>query len=154
MIAIENVDIFNSPAEIIIHQANCFCTMGSGIAREIRLRYPRAYAVDKQTVKGAKSKLGQFTVAVADKDQDRTIINLYSQYNYGTAKALYTDYRAMRKGLEDIREFIYKMGWQNKVVGIPFNMGCDRGGGDWEIVQQTIQIIFGNSPIQILICKL
>jgi O-acetyl-ADP-ribose deacetylase (regulator of RNase III) len=36
----------------IIHQANCHCTMGSGIAKFIRERFPKAYEADCKTVKG------------------------------------------------------------------------------------------------------
>ena len=35
---------------IIVHGCNCFNTMGSGIAKEIRNRYPRAYESTKSVV--------------------------------------------------------------------------------------------------------
>jgi hypothetical protein len=60
----------------------------------------------------------------------------------------------MTKGLRDIGDFLGKMNMHNKVIGIPYKMGCDRGGGDWEIVFEIIKIVFGNSPFEILICKI
>ena len=50
--------------DVIAHQCNCFCIMGSGIAPQIAKRYPAAYAADKATVKGDANKLGDFTRAI------------------------------------------------------------------------------------------
>ena len=47
--------------DIIIHGCNCFNTMGGGIAREIRERYPEVSTVDSKTVSGDYSKLGNWT---------------------------------------------------------------------------------------------
>lgn len=52
--------------DYIIHGANCFCTFGSGIARQIKDRYPKAFMVDQLTQKGDDSKLGKFTQAYID----------------------------------------------------------------------------------------
>lgn len=151
MIYYREIDIFNAPVEIIVHQANCFCTMGSGIAKEIKKRYPRAFLVDKNTVKGDAKKLGQFTVALANKNQDKTIINLYGQYAYGKQQ-MHTNYLALTKGFNNIKDFLNKFNPKAK-VGIPHNIGCGLGGGDWSVVEGIIQSVFRNSDIEILICS-
>src|SRR3954462_12210839 len=101
MIEIHEGSIFEAPIDIIIHQCNCQNTMGKGIAKEIKKRYPRAAAVDRMTQKGDYKKLGQFTFADADENQKQMVINLYGQFRYGRDKR-YTDYKAVRRGLENI----------------------------------------------------
>ena len=49
--------------DIIVQGCNCFCAMGSGIAKEIRNRYPEAWQVDYDTEMGDMFKLGTFTSA-------------------------------------------------------------------------------------------
>ena len=66
---------------IIVQGCNCFCTMASGIAREIRETYPEAYAVDLQTVRGDYDKLGNYTVMLG---KQFNIINAYTQYDFNS----------------------------------------------------------------------
>lgn len=67
--------------DVIVQGCNCFCTMGSGIAKEIRERYPMAYEVDQLTVEGDIMKLGGWT-----ESQPGTflIVNAYTQYGYNS----------------------------------------------------------------------
>ena len=44
--------------DVIVHGCNCMCTMGAGIAKQIKQKFPEAYRVDCQTKKGDRSKLG------------------------------------------------------------------------------------------------
>jgi O-acetyl-ADP-ribose deacetylase (regulator of RNase III) len=84
LIMIVKIDcsVFDSPSQAIIHQANCFNTMGSGIACQIRQRYPEAYEADCKTISGDRSKLGKFSW-VKTNDGKYHIYNCYSQYQYG-----------------------------------------------------------------------
>ncbi len=75
--------------EGIIHQANCQNTMGSGIAREIRARYPEAYEVDCKTIAGDYKKLGTFS-SVKTKDGKFVIYNCYSQESYPCYSSTYS----------------------------------------------------------------
>src|SRR5882724_7601890 len=152
MINIHNGDIFEAPVDIIIHQCNCFNTMGAGIAKEIKRRYPSAYAADQATKKGDKHKLGSFSFAAPTDEQDKWIINLYGQYRYGRDEQ-YTDYKAMADAFSSIHKWLFKMELQDKVIGIPYGMGCGLGGGDWKIVEDLIEKIFGDKSHQVLICK-
>ncbi len=64
--------------DVIVQGCNCFCAMGSGIAKEIRNRYPEAWQVDYDTEMGDMFKLGTFTSAHTGKF---VIVNAYTQYN-------------------------------------------------------------------------
>lgn len=43
MIKIIDGDLFSSNADVIAHQVNCSSAMNSGIAKQIRNKYPEVY---------------------------------------------------------------------------------------------------------------
>jgi len=69
------------------------------------------------------------------------IVNAVTQEYYGSDGERYTDYDAVRSCFRDIREEIEY--WNKiykdvpKVINFPL-IGCDRGGGDWDIVARII----------------
>lgn len=76
--------------DIIVHGCNCQNTMGSGIAKEIRTRYPETYVVDTEYHKALAfdygepfvfEKLGNYTECMPD-DEKFTIVNAYTQVDY------------------------------------------------------------------------
>lgn len=76
--------------DIIVHGCNCQNTMGSGIAKEIRERYPESYIIDTEYHKTLAidygepfvfEKLGNYTECVCN-DEKFTIINAYTQLHY------------------------------------------------------------------------
>jgi len=135
----------------IMHQANCFHTMGGGIARQIAMRFPEAYEADKRdSVYGDRTKLGSFTYTATKNHQDKFIYNLYSQFTFGMGKQ--TLYDPMVEGLERIRIHAISKGLTR--LGLPFNMGCTLGGGDWRIVRVILDTIFKEEiDLDLYICK-
>lgn len=65
---------------VIVQGCNCFNTMGSGLAGEIKARYPNAYEVDCETGIGDRAKLGTYTTMVG---VQFNIVNAYTQFGYG-----------------------------------------------------------------------
>jgi len=149
-------DIFAVKCDAIVHQANCFHTMGSGIARAIREKFPEAYEADKNTKYGDIKKLGQFSFAkVKDAASPaRFIVNLYSQFNY-SAEERCTRYDALCDGLFNLREQMRaKAKGALRTLAIPFRMGSNRGGGDWNVVLAVITSVFGEATdFKVLICE-
>lgn len=144
-------NLVKEPLDAFIHQANCFNTMGSGVAREIKNTYPEVYYADCRTNKGSLNKLGTFSYA---RTLDGKIgYNLYSQYDYGYDGKLYTNYEAMRRGLEKILEHVKTHLKSDAKIGIPCRMGCARGGGDWNEVLKIIREVFENETLEIVICE-
>jgi hypothetical protein len=144
-------NLVEQPVDAFLHQANCFNTMRSGVAKSVVDKYPEVYEADCQTPTGDRGKLGTFSFS---RTSDGKIgYNLYSQFNFGYDGKLYTNYDAIRAGLLKIKEHIKENISNTARVGIPFNMGCARGGGNWDIVFNIIKEIFENDPIQIIICE-
>ena len=71
----------NGEFDIIVQGCNCFCTMGSGIARQIREQYPIAFSKDQETTVGDYNKLGNYTLAQTD---TFAIVNAYTQYKFNS----------------------------------------------------------------------
>ena len=156
MVKKQEVDIFKAPIDVLCHQANCMCTMGAGIAAEIRQRFPEAYKADCATKKGDLAKLGTFSSVYAEKknriDPERPllVVNLYGQFRFGHL-ARYTNYEAVARALESLRETLLA-GGKGLVVGIPHKMGCSLAGGDWNVVEAIIHSVFEECPLDALIC--
>lgn len=139
-------DLLDSDCKVIAHQANCFNTMGAGIARQIAKTYPRAYEADLKTIKGHRKKLGTFSLSIGNPE----IYNLYGQYGFASQTKPATDYKALEKALKAMKNDIFhrsalaqNYGWPK--VGLPSFMGCGLGGGDWSTVLGIIEKIFGNT---------
>lgn len=80
----------NGDFDVIVHGCNCQNTMGSGIAKQIRERYPEAYRADTRFCQGQDpiEKLGNYSSAPAtcrhpfEAWDVFDIINAYTQVNY------------------------------------------------------------------------
>lgn len=120
----------NGMVDILIHGCNCFNNHGKGIALSIKNQYPEASIVDSRTIKGDKNKLGNYTVA---KTENGSIINAYTQYNYGYGKRN-ADYDAIRNVFLNLNN-AYKD--QGLIFGIP-SVGAGLAGGDWKQIEKII----------------
>jgi O-acetyl-ADP-ribose deacetylase (regulator of RNase III) len=109
--------------DIIVHGCNCFTTMGSGIAKTVRDKYPDAYKADQLTTSGDVNKLGNYTKADVGKF---TIINAYTQYNYNRGGEMldrfeYPSFRVI------LQKLLHTYG--NKRIAFPM-IGMGRAGGN------------------------
>lgn len=144
-----NCDIFESGADIILHQVNCQGIMGSGIAKQVREKYPNVYARYRQLCEEMKDNRAELLgkTQFVRTSEDCYIVNLFAQENFGYSGKCYTDYNALRKCLERVRSRCWGV-----TIAIPYLMGCYRGGGRWDVVYSMIQEIFGDNHT-VLICE-
>lgn len=144
-----DANLLEYPLDGIVHQANCMMVFGSGIALQIKNKYPEAYKADLQHGRvGDITRLGSFSTVKAH--DGKQIYSLYGQYTFGIEKRQ-TNYEAVYKGLLSIA----KHATENNLstLGCPKLMGCDRGGASWRIVRAIIEDIFIVSPIDFYICE-
>ena len=143
-------DIFESNADIILHQVNCRGVMGSGVAKQVRDRYPRLYEDYKRRCKAKGDKLlGKIRVYdrwFLNGEHRFVVVNLHAQKDFGYDGKCYTDYNALRDCLQNVHD-----NCSGTVIAIPYLMGCHRGGGDWNIVYAMIEEIFTDRDV--LICE-
>lgn len=130
--------------DVIAHGCNCFCTMGKGIAKDIKKKFPEAFKIDSSTIKGDKKKLGTITLT---KTTNPIVANCYTQYRYGNDGRLYCDYVALRSCMKKIKEE-----FSGKKIGLP-KIGCSLAGGDWKIVSKIINEELGDEDVTIVMLK-
>jgi O-acetyl-ADP-ribose deacetylase (regulator of RNase III) len=118
--------------DVVVQGCNCFNTMGGGIAREIRERYPVAASVDMETVKGDYRKLGTWTECDAGETNRFTVINAYTQYNMSQGTDVF-EYTAFQLILEKLT-FVYP----GKRIGLPY-IGMGLAGGNKEVIIPMIE---------------
>jgi len=131
--------------DIIIHGCNCFCTMGAGIARQIKDTFPEAYKADLKTKIGDASKLGTINFATTKSIyytgtktdiREIIVINAYTQFDYRGERSgiLLADYEAIRMCFNRIALLFGK---QNKRIGYP-KIGAGLANGDWNTISKII----------------
>jgi O-acetyl-ADP-ribose deacetylase (regulator of RNase III) len=146
-------DIFTAPINVLVHSANCFHTMGAGIAKDIKLKYPRAYQSDCLTKKGDKNKLGQFSLSAPAEDQPFYILNCYTQYNFGRDK-VYVQYDKFYEAMKNVNNWVTKMEIEKPVIGIPKFISCRNAGGNWDKIYSILHYVFNeDASIKLLICQ-
>ena len=119
--------------DVIIHGCNCFCTMGAGIAKNIKSEFPEAYEADLKTEKGNKDKLGTYSNAITERNGYKIIIiNAYTQHHY-KGRRMKADYEAIRSVFKKI-----KSNYPGKKIGYP-KIGAGLAGGDWNIISEVIE---------------
>ncbi len=114
--------------DVIVQGCNCFNTMGGGIAREIRERYPKCAEVDSLTPYGDYNKLGTWTY---HKEPKFTIINAYTQYNMSTGEDVF-EYTAFQLVLEKL----LRLGAVR--FGFPY-IGMGLAGGDKDLIMAMLE---------------
>jgi len=148
-------DIFEvfeeSEKAVIIHQANCFHTMGSGVARLIREKYPEAYQADCSTRKGDSNKLGTYSFAKVA--ENKIIVNFYSQYKFtrdslGDRDTSYDAFHDCVKGLFScIKDKEYK-------ILVPYGIASNLAGARFPIILKMIEVLAAYYGIDVVICRL
>ena len=148
MITHVKCDIFESGADVILHQVNCQGVMGSGVAKQVREKFPRVFERYK-SVCNLHADDREFLLGLCQYiqvDEDKFIGNLFSQKDYGYDGKQYTDYDALEQCLEHVNAQ-----FEDKLIAIPYRMGCHRGGGDWSVVYKMIEGIFDQNDV--IICE-
>jgi O-acetyl-ADP-ribose deacetylase (regulator of RNase III) len=147
-------DLLTAEVDAIAHCANCFCIMGSGIARQIKEKLPEAFLADTKTQPGDRDKLGKFSCGEITQPKIKTTVkfvyNLYGQFYYGRDSRK-LNYESIYTALEGMRHDCVSHPITN--IGFPKNMGCMLAGGSWPIVESMIHSVFDESPFHIYICE-
>lgn len=131
-------NLLDSDCDYICHQVNCKGVMRSGIAKQIRERFPEVYEEYKKLCESYEC--GPHYLLGSIQFVDRFgVINMFSQELYGYDGQRYTSYDAFAKCLHAIRARVLI----GSKIGFPKNIGCGLGGGNWKIISALIEEILG-----------
>ncbi|AFC30984.1 Appr-1-p processing enzyme family [Paenibacillus mucilaginosus 3016] len=136
-------DLLLASEDILGHQVNCRGVMGSGVAKGIRARFPEAYTAYQSKCAGERSGtlLGQCQI-VRSKG-GKYIANLFGQDGFG-AGGRYTQEDKLKQALMELREFARSNGLS---AALPYRIGSDRGGADWQVVYGIIEEVFKEDEV-------
>lgn len=118
---------------ILAHQVNCQARMGSGVALQVKQRFPDVYDAYLKYCQDKEPKDLLGTVQIRHSLYRNTpIANLFGQENYGYDGGKYTSYKAFEMAFNELCSYCKR----NKFPGIvvPYKIGCVRGGASWEMI--------------------
>ena len=138
-------NLLDSDCDYICHQVNCQGVMGSGIARQIRERWPWVFAsyhrycdLNKKEDVSPLGNIWGVAIDYANRDTQH-VINMFSQDTFGYDGSRFTSYDAFADCLTAMRDRLPK----DKTIGFPKNIGCGLGGGNWKVISALIEEILG-----------
>ncbi len=129
-------NLLESPHRLILHGCNAQGVMGSGIAKQIRKKYPQAF--EEYYAAYEKDMLWLGDVIFAD-CEDKIIANGITQQYYGRGGECFVDYEAINNVMEETHDYALKYGME--YVAMPL-IGAGLGGGSWKKISSIIEDTF------------
>lgn len=138
-----NGDILDVKEGVIIHGCNCQGVMGSGLAKQIKTKYPDAYYDYMKVYSIAGLNLGGIIISPVIPGV-LYVVNAMTQEFYGkNLNIVYVDYNA-------IDECFYKtLNWMNqcKLTKLYYpKIGAGLANGNWKIISDIIEKQLDNFP--------
>jgi hypothetical protein len=140
---------------LIVHCCNSLGVMGAGVARALFMKWPQvrtqyldAFELDK------KCKLGEFhRVHIKD---SLNVINMIGQegiyHKDGIPPVRYEAFESTFHNLS--QAFILPLNNHQGCIHVPYLMGCDLAGGEWDKVEALLIKYFSENDIQVIVYDL
>lgn len=135
---------------IIAHQVNCMGAMGSGVAKCVRNRFPKAYNYYISLCRYANDSYDLLGTCHVVNCNNYKVANLFAQHGYGYV-GVHTNYTALESSFSKLCEYART---HNDIIYIPYKMSCDRGGGDWTRVSSMLDSISMYYGVELIAVKL
>ena len=133
MISYVKGDLLGATQRVLVHGCNNHGVMGSGVARQIREKWPNVYEVYSLKHKVFGLELGDI-IPVGTLD-GKIIVNAVTQDGFGRDGSRYVDYDAIETCFRKINDRVDV--WEVAEVAMP-RIGAGLGGGDWSIIEKII----------------
>lgn len=166
MVQVIEGNLFDSHTHIIAHQVNCQGAMNSGVAKQVRERFPHVFEMYKKIhEKLGESALGEIQIAPINPEfvnmdtgevqiypNAQYICNMFAQAKYGYDGKQYTDLWALKNCMIQLKNLVTSddLYWRGGVIAMPWKIGCVRGGADWERdVLPMINEVLGDCSVEL-----
>lgn len=149
---IEQSNLLDIKSGIICHQVNCIGVMGAGLALQVKNKWPIVYKKYKEDCKQFMTHPEMMLGHVLDVMVEPTLVvaNCYGQV-FPSSVGKQTDYdswNTMFAKLQDLGNYF------SLDLHFPYMMGCGLAGGDWNIMSEKIERLFGKSQTRAFIHRL
>ena len=143
MIQYYKEDLFTTTAPIIVHGCNAKGVMGSGIAKLIKEKYPKAFEDYQKfcSCRYQEELIGRIIPSV--QPNGTIIINAITQMNYGTDGRKYVSYDAVDQCLDRVasdlmfKDLLGRYKKERTTIAMP-KIGAGLGGGEWTVIEAII----------------
>ena len=155
-------NLLESDCDYICQQVNCQGKMNSGIAKQIREKWPIVYQNYMAKCNFSHPSgyirpellLGDIQIVGLWDDYNETkfhqsVINMYSQLNYGYDGRRYTSYDAFWNCVNLIKQSVPT----DKKIGFPYNIGCGLGGANWNVILTMIDTVLADYTVEIYVLE-
>lgn len=148
MIKIIDGDLLESKADIIVHQVNCQGKMGSGVALQIKNKYPEVYRAYQKwcEICGKHKDILLGRCQVVETHDGKCVANLFGQLGYGYDGKQYTDLDALKRAMVKLKNLC---NFENITIAMPYKIGSSRGGAAWEDVYAIIEEVFKDHNVEL-----
>ena len=155
-------NLLESDCDYICQQVNCMGKMNSGIAKQIREKWPVVYQNYMAKCNFSHPSgyirpellLGDIQIVGLWDDYNETkfhqsVINMYSQLNYGYDGRRYTSYDAFWNCVNLIKQSVPT----DKKISFPYNIGCGLGGANWNVILAMIDTVLTDYTVEIYVLE-
>ena len=129
---------------ILVHGCNAQGVMGSGIAAQMRFRYPQIFEDYEGVHLKEGLKLGEVILTEIDPAQGFYIANAITQQFYGKDGKKYVSYEAVYDAFFQI---FAEAGHRGLAVHYP-QVGAGLAGGDWATIQACIDAAYDAASVE------
>lgn len=161
MIKIIDGDLFDTDAKFIVHQVNCQGKMGSGVALQVRQKFPHVHEEYKKVA--SPKMLGKIQIvpcnpkyigydcgSIAIPYTEQWICNMFAQDTYGYDGKQYTSLGALHSCFKKVMWLTHEKNNNfNKKIAMPYKIGCCRGGANWDEVYSMIEDVFQYNEVEL-----
>lgn len=140
-IAYKTGNLLEADELVIVHGCNAKGIMGSGVAKAIKEKYPKAFEEYRLFYEQNGLKLGQTIWVDCEK---HIIVNAITQESFGKDGKRYVSYDAITSCFHDINAIgrMSQLDESNahkpfKSIALPL-IGAGLGGGDWNVISGII----------------
>lgn len=137
---------------MIVHGCNAQGVMGSGIALEIRTRWPDCFAEYEREVARHRNNGLELMGKVIPWEvpgEDIIIANAITQENFGRGPKRYVSYKAIHEAFMTVAVAALSTWGSHDAEGFDIHyplIGAGLGGGDWAIISDIIESVFAQFP--------
>lgn len=135
---------FPEGVNVILQNCNIHAVQGSGLARNIRNKFPEVYQADKDfKVEVGPKRFGNFSYVDLSSDNSKRVYNLYGQ-DLGMEFPLNVNafMKALEKSLVHISTEVDK-----PKIGIPWLICCGLCNGDFTYIRPIVEFFVENYNI-------
>lgn len=127
----------------IVHGCNALGVMGSGVALQIKNKWPSVYQDYRQAFQEQGLRLGDVQPVVVS--PELVVWNAITQKTYGSDPHRYVDYEAIARCFEKINTLVSDYPDVEHKIHIP-KIGAGLAGGDWPAIAAIIDSVV-NVPV-------